>query len=578
MTRQVRLLGIPEIIGDDGGSQPVRGHQAWALLARVLLARRPLGRQALAAELFPASVDPLGALRWCLAALRKALNTSDCLVGDPVEARLPPGTEVDLWQLDQDTLDIADAGDLLEGMEPQCSPEFSTWLLAERARIKATIDSKIRRGIMQALAVDDHALALQLAERAVRRDLYNERAHVLLVKSLACAGNVEAAVAHVEATERLFRDELGVVPSPALRSAARRIGASPPAGVAPEAHVRSLMRSGSAALAAGALDTGIESLRLAASEAERTSDRHLQAVAILELGKGLVHSLRGFDDEGAILLRRCTELARSAGYADVAAAGFRELGYVEALAGRRPSAAEYLRAALEFADGADELAAIHGFIAFNLVDWGRVDDGLAHYAISLDQARQAANRQREIWSLGLGARGQLAAGNVQLADRWLRDCLKLVDEQQWVAFRPWPVALLGEAALGRRDNAATMRGSLEEAFALSCQLRDPCWEGAVARSLALSHAADGDLEAGLAWLDEARRRAVRESDLYAALEVEIVASKVELLGRLGRAGEASVLAREWVSLAARTHMDGHVARAAAWLADGRRTQPAEALR
>ena len=188
MQRQVRLLGTPAIVDDEGRCQPVRGHQAWALLARIVLAQRPLSRQKLAAELFPESVDPLGAVRWGLAALRKALNASDCLVGDPVEPRLPSGTEIDLRQLELDTFDVGQAGDLLEGMEPQCSPEFSVWLLAERARIRSTIDGRIRREVMRALAVDDQARALRLSELAVRRDIYNEGAHVLLVKSLCRVG------------------------------------------------------------------------------------------------------------------------------------------------------------------------------------------------------------------------------------------------------------------------------------------------------------------------------------------------------------------------------------------------------
>ena len=70
----------------------------------------------------------------------------------------------------------------------------------------------------------------------------------------------------------------------------------------------------------------------------------------------------------------------------------------------------------------------------------------------------------------------------------------------------------------------------------------------------------------LDWLDDARRRCVRETDLYAALEVEIVASKVEIMNKLGRSDEAMALAREWLALAARTHMDAHAARAAAFLA------------
>lgn len=566
MQRQVRLLGPPAILDDEGRCQLVRGHQAWGLLARIVLSPRPLGRQALAAELFPESVDPLGAVRWGLAALRKALNASDCLVGDPVELRFPPGTEVDLRRLEQDSFDVGQAGDLLEGMEPQCSAEFSVWLLAERARIRSIVDGRIRRDVMRSLALADHASALRLSELAVRRDIYNEGAHVLLVRSLAAAGDVDAALGHVEATERLFKDELGVGPSAALRSAARRTVASAPAGVSPLAHVRSLMRSGLAALAAGAPDAGIENLRHAVAEAEKTSDSHLLAVATLELGKALVHSVRGFDDEGAILLRQCTELAGARGYDTVAAAGFRELGYVEALAGRRPSAADYLRAALEIARTPDELAAIHAFIGFNLVDWGKVEHGLGHYAIALDKARTAGDRQREIWSLGLGARAQLVGGDLDVADRWLRDCLRLVDDQQWLAFRPWPVALMGEAAIRRREKPATQRANLEEAFALSCQLRDPCWEGAVARALALGFAADGDPATALDWLDEARRRCVRETDVYAALEVEIVASKVRILRELGRTDDLTVLAREWLSMAARTHMDAHAASAAALLA------------
>ncbi|MBM3520276.1 MAG: SARP family transcriptional regulator, partial [Alphaproteobacteria bacterium] len=91
---RIRLLRKPAILNEAGESQNVRGHQAWALLARVVLARRPLERRMLAAELFADSVDPLGSLRWCLAALRKALNASDCLVGDPIELKLPPGTSV----------------------------------------------------------------------------------------------------------------------------------------------------------------------------------------------------------------------------------------------------------------------------------------------------------------------------------------------------------------------------------------------------------------------------------------------------------------------------------------------------
>lgn len=76
-----------------GKLQLCRGHQSWAVLARVLLSERPLHRRQLAAELFSDTADPLGALRWCLAALRLSLGR-ETLLGDLIEARLPPGTNV----------------------------------------------------------------------------------------------------------------------------------------------------------------------------------------------------------------------------------------------------------------------------------------------------------------------------------------------------------------------------------------------------------------------------------------------------------------------------------------------------
>lgn len=566
MAGQIKLLGKPAIFDADGHSQAVRGHQAWALLARVVLARQPLERRTLAAELFAESVDPLGSLRWCLASLRKALNSSDCLVGDPIELRLPH--EVDVWLLERDALDAEQMEPLLSGIDPQCSPEFSTWLLVERARIAGVMDGRIRRETMRALAVQDYDRAIRLAELAVSRDVYNEAAQVLLVKGLALAGRSKAAIKHVEAIEHLFINELGAAPSPALRSAARLSVASPPGGVSAEAHVKSLIRSGAAALIAGATDAGIESLRQAVGQAEKTGDKHLISSAMLELGRSLVHAIKGFDDEGSVLLRQCTEVAVSQGYGSIAAAGFKELGYAEARAGRRPLADQYLQTALGFAEDADALAGVHAIIGFNLVDWGNVGRGLEHYAISLEHARGNGNRRGEIWALGIGAWGQLAAGDLDNAEAWLRGCLRLVDEVNWVAFRPWPIALLAEARLRRQASSADVYAPLEEAYALSCQLGDTCWEAATARSLGLAFSADGNFAAAAQWLDEAHRRCIRETDIYVGLQVEIVANRVEAYRRLGRADVAQSLSREWVALAARGHMNSHVERAAAFLTNG----------
>ncbi|WP_168166081.1 AfsR/SARP family transcriptional regulator [Bosea sp. PAMC 26642] len=565
MGLKIKLLGDPLIIGEDGLRRIVRGYQSWALLVRVILAPKPLERASLAMELFPETVDPLGSLRWCLAALRKALGASNCLVGDPIETNFPADFEIDVLQVDRGDFRVEEAGPLLGAIEPRCSPEFSTWLLVERQRIAGLIEARLRQDTMRAISIEDFDGAIRLAQMCVRGDPFAESAHILLVKSLALAGRYDAALAHVEATESVFLTELGEMPSQALRSAARRTISSAPGGISPEAFVNSLIQSGLAALSAGAADAGIDCLRRAANDAEKISGRHLQAKAMLELGTALVHSVRGYDDEGAILLRQSTELAQQSGSSAIAAAGFRELGYVEALAGRRPAAASYLASAIDLVTDGESLAGIHAVIGFNLVDWGQVGEGLEHFGVSLDHARAAGSRRREIWSLGLGARGLLAADRLDEADTWLESCLKLSEEQRWMAFRPWPVALLSESKVRQKHRPALLRGQLEEAFAMSCQLGDPCWEAAVARAMALTYAATDELSTAMDWLTEARRRCIRNSDAYMALQVEILASQVDISMRQGNQELSDTFARQWVSLAARTHMNAHVARAAAFI-------------
>jgi DNA-binding SARP family transcriptional activator len=560
--RTIRLLGEPAILDPAGQPQEVRGYKAWGVLARAVLARGPLGRQMLVTELFSEADDPLGSLRWCLASLRKALDAPDCLRGDPLVLNLPATVEVDVLCLDRDEFDIEQAGGLLDGIEPQASPEFSTWLLVERERMASVVASRLRQETIRAISTENHDRAIRLAELCVRRAPFNEGAHVLLVKSLANAGHYEAALRHVEATEMLFLTELGEKPSLALRSAARRTVASAPAGISRTAFVHSLIESGLAALSAGAPDAGVDCLRRAVHDAEEVEDAYLLPKALLELGTALVHFARGYADEGSIFLRQATDLARQRGYASIAANSLRELGFLEGKVGRRPTAAAYLSNALEFAEDSDTLAGIHAVMGLNLVDWGRINEGLEHFTISLEHARAKRAYRREIFSLGLGARGLLAADRLKEADDWLERCLVLVEEQRWIAFRPWPIALLSESRIRQQHDPGILRPRLEEAFALSCQLSDPCWEAAVARAIALTYAAEMELASAMEWLAEARRRCVRETNRYVALQVEVLANQTEISLKQGQGALADAFAREWLSLAARTHMDAHVARAA----------------
>ena len=73
MTVVVRLLGAPSVETDGAPTTPARGRKSWALLSLLVLSERPPTRQRLATLLFPDADDPLGALRWSLADLRRSL-------------------------------------------------------------------------------------------------------------------------------------------------------------------------------------------------------------------------------------------------------------------------------------------------------------------------------------------------------------------------------------------------------------------------------------------------------------------------------------------------------------------------
>lgn len=559
MAMKIQLLGRPAILGGSTAATDVRGHQSWALLARILLADHPLDRRTLATELFPSAVDPLGSLRWCLAELRRAIGSSETLVGDPVRINLPEGVEVDVYALrDRDAEMPEIAGDLLEGVEPRCSAEFSTWLLIARERAAAAIAARLRQETLRAIAGGDHNLAIHLAEQAVRRDNFDEGAHILLVKSLTIAGSFAAAARHVEETTRLFEQELGVKPSPALRSAARETVSSPPVGVSAEAVARSMFDSGKAALAAGATEAGVDCLRRAVTESAALKDRRLHTMAVQELGVALVHSVRGFDDEGAMLIRQSIDGAIECSAPDLIAAGYRELGYVDALAGRRPEAASQLDKAGAVAEDTDAHAGILAVKGFNLVDWGQLDAGLKEFDVSLNAAREAQNRHREVWSLGIGAWGHVAAGNISTADQWLTRCLDIVTDLSWLSFRPWPMALHAEVCLQQGKRPDQLRDGLFEAFALSCQIGDPCWEAAASRVIGLTYAAEGDLTLALEWMGQAKQRCTRNSDRYTALLVQIYADQAWLSQKAGKDAQANALARALLSLAARTHADRYI--------------------
>jgi DNA-binding SARP family transcriptional activator len=152
----IRLLGPPAIERDGEPAAPPRGRKAWALLAYLLLAERPPGRRHLAELLFGDAEDPLGALRWTLAELRRALGTPGLFRGDPVATAPGPGPTADVPALAGEQADPAPLpehdGELLHGIDVAASPAFESWLVVERHRLAAEAEARLHQAALALLA------------------------------------------------------------------------------------------------------------------------------------------------------------------------------------------------------------------------------------------------------------------------------------------------------------------------------------------------------------------------------------------------------------------------------------------
>jgi DNA-binding SARP family transcriptional activator len=525
----IRLLGPPAIERDGRPVRSPRGRKSWALLGYLLLAEQPPSRKRLAALLFGHAADPLGALRWTLAELRRALGVGErALGGDPLVATFGDEVTVDVHRL----VNEADEGDpvpllglegeLLEGVRLDSSPEFDSWLSVERHRVSATVEARLRQAAMGLLAVDRAAEAIAYARLAVARNPMDEGNHELLVRSLAMAGDHGAARRQVAVCADILRRELDIEISDALRESAntrtpRRVTPAPYAVpdllVGGRALAVERLDSGRAAIGAGAIESGLASLREAVIEAACAGDTELQARALVSLGGALVHSVRGRDEEGALTLREALPLATAAGDRATAVAAYRELGFVEVLAGRRNTAEGWLARAGSLADGDEEVAAILGVRGVNASDAADYPSALACLMESVDRAARCGDERQQAWSLAMLGRTHLLRAEHAQAAMALDDSLDLVQRQRWMAFLPWPQTLRAELDLyeGRVEAAAD---ALERAWVMSCRIADPCWEGMAARGLGLLHSQRGDHHTAIGWFTEAAARSTRVTDRY----------------------------------------------------------------
>jgi len=560
----IRLLGPPRLERDGRPLRAPRGRKAWAVLCYVLLARGPVPRKHLAELLFSDAADPLGAVRWTLAELRRALGTPDAFAGDPVAPALGDDVAVDVRLLDADADPaelLAIGGELIDGVYVDACPEFESWLLVERHRIAARIEARLRQAAVGLVAAGRPADAVAYASRAVAISPLDEGNHELLVRSLAMAGDSEAAQHQIAVCEDLLRRELGVEASAALRDAANvGVGSAMVLPLSGRAAALSQLEAGRAAIAAGAVDAGVQCLRQAVAEAARGRDTALQGRTLAALGMALVHSVRGRDEEGAVVLHEAAGRASAAGDAPTAVTAYRELGFVEVQAGRRATADAFLASAESFAETDGERASVLAIRGMNSSDRGDYPAAFAQLGESVERARRGGDARQEAWSLGVLGRAHVLRAERSQATAALDRSLELVQSQRWLSFQPFPQALRAELDMSVGDLDAATDG-LERAWVLACQLQDPCWEGMAARGLGMLHSGRGDHPAATQWLTEAATRCSRVSDRYQWVHAHVLDTLITTALANDEVDRARPLIGTMASLAARCDLGELVVRA-----------------
>lgn len=517
MTTHLHLLGPPRIVRGDGQAVALRGHKAWGLLA--YLALRPAGatRSHLAGLLFADAEDPLAALRWNLTELRRGLGDI-ALRGDLLTL---PRNALALVDLDvlahgrwQEGLALPGlGGELLEGQHFSGCPAFQVWLDGERRHAASLTTALLREAALARLSEGAAADAAALARRLVALEPLDENFQVLLVRCLAVAGDGIGAARQAAACRALFQRELGTAPGPALDEALGTTTAMPThAAAAGRGAVMAQLEAGEAALRAGVLDAGLQCLRRAMADADALGDVALRLRARVALGGALVHAARGRDEEGAAALHDALRLDQAAA-PELTAAACRELGYVEFLGGRYERALAWLDRAGPLARHVPaELARIATVRGAVLSDQARYGPALEQLRRAVELASASGELRQTLYAESMVGRVLLLngdhAGAAAVLDRTVQQA-----RQSWTAFLPWPQSLAAEGQLqqGHVDRAAEQ---FEQAFALGCQLGDPCWEGLAGRGLAQVAAVRRDAARARELLLDALQRSSRVPDAY----------------------------------------------------------------
>ena len=309
-----------------------------------------------------------GALRWNLSEIRRGLGDDGSIDGDPVVLRLPADAIVDVAAVIKgawaDAVRLPGLGaDLLEGLTVRGAAAFETWLLSEQRHLAAASEAILHEAAVGSMSRGALGPAVGYAVRATAMNPLDENNQALLIRLYRLAGDDDAAAKQFAACTMTFGRELGVAPGPAVAAAMSETRYERDE-VADDATIEAIVEAGSAAVAAGAIEAGVRSLRTAARLADGAKTVRLRVSSRLVLAEALIHSVGGLDEEGLATLYEADEIALASDLPDAVAPARAELGYVDFLRARYDRAELWLTdAPVRCVDRAGRARSLAGVLA-----------------------------------------------------------------------------------------------------------------------------------------------------------------------------------------------------------------------
>lgn len=225
MGLKIKLLGRPRI-ERDGALIELPGQRPLALLAYLLLSRKPLHRQHLVDIFFDGPDDPRAALRWTLSKLRTALGNQYILADrEEISFDFQRDTWLDVAAFEAGQSELY-LGDFLEGLYLRDAPRFEDWLAFERQRLRNRYETSLERQLADHRRQGDLAATLVTAQQLLKLDNLREDWHYALIDAYARLGKRALALEQYDRLRQLLQKEWGLDPSPGTQALVESILAS----------------------------------------------------------------------------------------------------------------------------------------------------------------------------------------------------------------------------------------------------------------------------------------------------------------------------------------------------------------